>query len=128
MKNRALICAALAATAVAVVAVPAFGGAAGESHAKRATKTVGVYDDYYTPTKLKVKKGAKVQWVWASGNTDTHNVVLKKGPKGVRKGDFESSSGAVGLKFKRQFKKIGTYDFICTYHKSVMKMELKVKK
>ena len=34
----------------------------------------------------------------------------------------------MGVKFKRKFKVPGTYNFICTYHKSVMKMDVKVKK
>ena len=134
MRRRSLICAAVAATALAVagVAVPAFGG----TDAKRSTTNVTVGDDYYAcskctgtvPVKLKVKKNAKVKWVWSSSNTDTHNVKLTGGPKGVKPKDFTSGDYAVGAKFKRKFKVPGNYSFICTYHKSVMKMDVKVKK
>ena len=46
-----------------------------------------------------------MKWVWSDANTDTHNVVLtNEHPKKVKKSDFRSSSGAVGIKFKRKFK------------------------
>ena len=66
--------------------MPAFGG----TEAKRSTTNVTVGDDYYScskctgtvPVKLKVKKNAKVKFVWSSANTDTHNVKLtSKHPK-----------------------------------------------
>lgn len=133
MRRLALISAAVAATALAVVAMPAFGG----TEAKRSTTNVTVGDDYFAcpkctgtvPVQLKVKKNAKVKWVWSSANSDTHNVKLtSKHPKGVKPKDFTSGDYAVGAKFKRKFKVPGTYAFICTYHKAVMKIDVKVKK
>jgi plastocyanin len=133
MRRQALICAAIAATVVTVVAMPAFGG----TEAKRSTTNVTVGDDYYScskctgtvPVKLKVKKNAKVKWVWSSANTDTHNVKLtSKHPEGVKPKDFTSGDYAVGAKFKKKFKVPGKYSFICTYHKSVMKIDVKVQK
>jgi plastocyanin len=49
-------------------------------------------------------------------------------PKGVKRSDYRSSSGAVGLTFKRKFEVKGEYGFVCTFHKSQMKFDLKVKK
>ncbi len=133
MRRRALTCAAVAATAIAAVAVPAFGGV----ETKRATTSVTVADNYFAcgkctgtvPLDLKVDKNSKVNWVWSSSNTQTHNVKLTgTHPKGVKPKDFTSGSYSVGAKFKRKFTVPGTYGFICTYHKSVMKMDVKVKK
>jgi len=124
LRRRVLIGLAVAATASAV-AVPLTSAAPDKG--KTANVTVG--DDYFAPTDVTVKKGDKVKWVWSDENTDTHNVVLtSKHPKGVKASDFRSSSGAVGLTFKRKFDKAGKYGFVCTYHKSVMKVNLTVKK
>ena len=72
---------------------------------------------------------SSVKWVWDSSNTNTHNVILtSKHPKDVKASDFRSSSGAVGISFKRKFKVPGKYGFICTYHRSEMKFGLTVKK
>ena len=123
-RRRSLIGCALAATALAAVAGPA-------SAVKTADKTakVTVADDYFAPTDVKISKNSKVKWVWASDNTDTHNVKLTSThPKGVKPSDFSSSSGAVGLVFKRKFTVPGKYGFICTYHRSEMKQTLTVKK
>ena len=118
--------AGLAAIALVAVAVPA---SIGSEQGRRATKTVTVADDFFAPTDLEVKKGTKVKWVWDSSNTNTHNVILtSKHPKDVKASDFRSSSGAVGISFKRKFKVPGKYGFICTFHRSEMKFGLTVKK
>jgi plastocyanin len=124
-RGAGLACALTAIAASSAIAVPASSGA-GE-----ASKTPGVTvaDDYFAPTDVKVKKGSKVKWVWDSYNTDTHNVVLgSKHPKDVKANDFRSRSGAVGLTYAPKFTVPGTYEFICTYHKSVMRMDVKVTK
>jgi plastocyanin len=126
VRRRALVACALAAAAVSAVAVSA---SSGSPAAKRATTKVTVADDYFAPTGLKVKRDDKVKWVWSDANTDTHNVVLtNEHPKKVKKSDFRSSSGAVGIEFKRKFVVPGTYGFICTYHRGQMQMTLKVKR
>ena len=66
-----------------------------------------------------MKKNAKVKWVWASDNTDTHNVKLTEThPKGVKPTTSRSATDAVGRHFKRKFTVPGKYGFICTYHKT----------
>lgn len=126
VRRRTLAACALAAAAISAIAVPVSSGA---PQGASKTSTVAVADDYFTPTALKIKQGSKVNWVWSDGNLDTHNVVLTNDhPKKVKRGDFRSSSGAIGLAFKRKFKVPGTYGFICTYHRSVMRMSLKVKR
>lgn len=125
--RRTLISAALAAAAVTVIALPVTGGAS--TDAKRATKTTSVEDDFFAPDELKVRKNDKVKWVWSDENTNTHNVVLTgKHPKGVKASAYRSGSAVSSFAYKRKFKVPGTYGFVCTYHKTVMKQTVKVKK
>jgi plastocyanin len=123
-KRKALVgCAAVAATALAVV-VP---GASGTQFAK--AKTVTVADDTFTPATVSVKSGGKVQWVWAPENLDTHNVVLtKEHPDGVKTRDYRSGDAAIRYKYTAKFEVPGKYEFICTYHKTVMRTTVTVKK
>jgi plastocyanin len=124
---------AVLATAAAVGAgaatVPAASNAGGPvaGAAGGAAKTIKVGDDFFSPTSVKVKKGDKVKFKWLSSNGNPHNATLEKGPKGVKKRDFKSATGAIGIKFAPKFKKKGTYDFICTIHPTVMKTTVKVK-
>jgi plastocyanin len=125
LRPRALTACALAAAAVSAVAV---GGASGAEQANKTPK-VTVADDYFAPTNVKVARKGKVKWVWDSANTNTHNVVLgKEHPDDVKANDYRSESGAVGITYAPKFKVPGKYEFICTYHKSVMRMTVKVKK
>jgi plastocyanin len=119
---------------VAAVALPVSGFAAGDSgHAKRSVKKVTVADDFYSPTDLQVtagRTGKEVKFKWDENNTDSHNVVLKSGPKSLthkEKKKFKSAVGSVGVRFNPVFKKKGTYKFICTIHPTVMKLSVKVK-
>lgn len=130
MRRPLTIAAALLAAAGLALA-PAMGLAA-------KTKSVGVHDDYYAPTKVKVKKNAKVKFKWDKINLNPHNVTLKKGPRGVKKSKpcthgkitkcNKSGTGAIGIKFTPTFNKPGTYNFICTIHPTTMKMKVVVKK
>ena len=54
--------------------------------------------------------------------------VTNKHPDGVDPNDYKSISGSTGVDFKRRFKVPGRYGFVCTFHRSVMRLELKVKK
>jgi plastocyanin len=88
---------------------------------------VKVLDDFYKPDNVKIKKGKKVRWKWGQ-DFNTHNVTLKKGPKGVKKSKFRSQTSATeGFTFTKKFKKPGKYNFYCTIHPDVMKMIVKVK-
>jgi plastocyanin len=89
------------------------------------TRTVMIRDDYFSPAKLTVKAGTAVKWVWGSGLTGTHDVMLDKHPRGVA--PFMSDYAAGGYSFKRTLKKPGTYTFICDLHQG-MKMSVVVKR
>ena len=88
-------------------------------------KKVNVGDDYYGPTKLTVRPGTTVKWVWQAGNVNSHDVKLKKGPAGAKK--FHSPSASSQFTFKQTLKVPGTYSIICTVHTS-MTMKIVVKK
>lgn len=136
MKRTIAIAAAL--IAALSLSMPA-AGVAGKAKAKPKTAKVKVLDDYFAPSSLAVKKGTKVKFKWGDDNINTHNVTLKKGPKGVKKskkpcakGDItkcnKSNSGVRGINFAPTFNKKGTYNFVCTIHPTVMKLTVKVKK
>jgi len=124
----------LAMFSMAAVVMPATGVAGKGKKAK-----VKVIDDFFSPDTLKVKKNTKVSFKWDKTNLNTHNVTLKKGPKGVKKtkkpcakGKItkcnKSASGSIGINFAPTFNKKGTYKFVCTIHPTVMKLTVKVKK
>ena len=120
-----------AITAVAVTgaaAAPVAGAAAHQSKHKSVVKKVKVADDFYSPTKMTIRVGDKVNFVWAPSNVDTHNVTLVKGPKGVNKRKFTSLSGSTHFHFERKFTVPGKYHFLCTIHPTMMNFYLTVKK
>jgi plastocyanin len=117
MKLRHGVLAVLAVAGVAIL--PSASALGGTTH----TKTVTVGDDFYGPTKLTVKKGTTVEWVWGEDDFDSHDVKLKSGPKGVAK--FHSASAAQDYTFSRKLTKVGTYKIVCTLHQDMV-MTIKV--
>ena len=97
----------------ALAVVPAASGAA----AKPKPVSVKVGDDYFAPTKLKVAAGTTVVWRWLAVNGNTHDVKLRKGPKGVKR--FQSDPAAAYYSFKRKLTVKGTYNVICTFHEDM---------
>jgi plastocyanin len=121
-----------AVTAVALtgaVAAPVAGAAThvAAKH-KSVVKKVKVVDDFYSPTKMTIRVGDRVNFVWAASNVNTHNVTLVKGPKGVNKRRFTSLSGSTHFHFERKFTVPGKYHFLCTIHPTMMNFYLTVKK
>jgi plastocyanin len=90
-----------------------------------ASGTLG--DNYFTPQKLKVKKGTTVTWKWPGFEEagDVHDVKLVKGPAGVKK--FHSEAASTDYSFKRKLKVAGTYKLACTLHHE-MRMTITVRK
>ena len=127
LKSRLLTGLVLAAIATSAIAVSAGADSTPKPRAKTAKVTIG--DDFYAPSSVTIKKGDKVKWKGEPSTLNTHNVVVtKKRPKGVKKGDFRSATGSAGLKFTAKFKKPGKYGFICTFHRTTMKMDVTVKR
>ena len=98
----------LATAGLAAAAVPAFA----------ATRTVNVDDNFFSPSKLSVKKGTTVKWRW-TGDAP-HNVRVVKGP--VKFGSSIKSSGS----YRKTMRRRGTYRLVCTIH-SGMDMTLRVR-
>lgn len=126
LRHRRVVAAGIAAIGCAA-AVPVATSAAA-SKPKVVTKTVGVGDDFFKPTKLTIKQKNAINFVWKKANFDSHNVTLVKGPKGVKHSKFTSITGTSGIHFKRQFTTPGTYHFICTIHPESMRLTVVVNK
>ena len=113
--------------AAVVLAVLGLGGAlvAPAQAGKSVRKNVKVGDYFFSPRKLTIKKNTTVIWHWPKIAGDTHDVALKKGPKGVKK--FRSDYFAAGVSYKQKFKVKGTYSIYCTLHPTTMKETIVVK-
>jgi plastocyanin len=93
--------------------------------AAASTKTVKIGDSYYSPARMTVRAGTTIRWVWPDGLSNTHDVMLDSGPRGVP--HFMSAYAAGGYTFKRTLKKPGTYKIICDLHQG-MKQTIVVKR
>lgn len=104
--------------------------AAASSSKKKTSKikTITVADDYFSVTRLTIKEGQEIKWVWSRQNFDSHNVTLISGPKKVSHKKFTSATGVFGIKFERTFLTPGKYHFQCTIHPDSMNTILTVKK
>lgn len=131
MKKAGMI--TLALVAAMALAVPALGSGGNRSSTIKTAATVKVADDFYAPTYVKFtagNQGKKVKFKWDSSNTDSHNVILKRGPGSLTRKEkkyFKSATGAIGIRFQPTFKKRGTYHFVCTIHPTQMQLDVKVK-
>jgi plastocyanin len=110
--------------AVCAVGVPT---ALGTTKRTPVVKNVQVKDDFYSLSKVSIKHGQQVNWIWNTTNFDTHTVTLIKGPKGVSKRKFSSIQASAGIHFKLTFTKAGTYHFQCQLHPLQMNMTVTVK-
>jgi plastocyanin len=110
---------------IAVIALGAAAAVPGMAETKRATKQVGVYDDYFNPEEVKIHKGDRVKWVWDQFSVEDHNVTLKKGPgKKFHSPDKHYPTDP----YVHRFKKRGRYKIWCTLHPQSMKMTVRVKR
>ena len=117
--------AALLAAGVAAVAVIPAGMAGGAAKKAPKPRVVKVADDYFGPAKITgLTRGRTVLWKWLAVNGNTHDVKLKKAPKGVKK--FHSDAATADFTFKRKLKVKGKYVLICTFHED-MRMTIWVK-
>ena len=115
----------IACLVVGAVGVPT---ALGTTTRKPVVKKVQVVDNFYSPTKVAIKTGQQVNWIWNKNNFNTHSVTLIKGPKGVNKHKFSSIQASEGVHFKLTFLKPGVYHFECMLHPLEMNMTVTVKK
>ncbi len=88
-------------------------------------KVVRIYDNFYSPSEIKVGRDTVVVWKWPNDTGDVHDVKLKEKPKGAKR--FWSDPASVGYKFKRKLTVPGKYHIICTLHEE-MEMDITVRK
>jgi len=109
MRKKLLVLLAIASLTIAgILAAQAFA----------ATKKVTVKDNFFSTSKVTVKKGGKVTWRW-SGTNNSHNITSSKG-------HFSSATKTSGT-YSHKFNKRGTFTVICTIHPSQMRMKVVVK-
>jgi plastocyanin len=96
--------------AAGAIAVPALAAS---------SKTVQVKDNKFVASKITVKKGTTVKWIWKG--RAPHNVTVTKGPAKF------SSKTIVKGSFSKKLTKAGTYTILCTIHAPGMKMVVTVK-
>jgi plastocyanin len=113
---------ALAATGLTLAVVPAQAGSA----KKPKPRTVRVADYYFSPARLTVKAGTTVVWKWPAGGGDSHDVVLRKGPRGAKK--FASEIFSADERFPQKLKVPGKYLIVCTLHEEDMQQTIVVKR
>ena len=113
--------------AVAVVAGVALLSATPAQAARPKGKTIRIFDNYFVPDAVKVKRGATVTWKWPGFDQagDVHDVKLKSGPKGVKK--FHSEAASTDYTFKRRLRVVGKYRIVCTLHEE-MRMTIRVRR
>jgi plastocyanin len=123
---------ATAVLAVALIGSPTDVAATAEVTGKKcgskAAARVKIGDDFFAPRRITVQRCTKVKWRWLPGNLHVHDVTLRKAPPKVRKRDFKSGTGSIGLRFSRRLKRPGTYKFVCSVHRTVMKLTIVVRR
>jgi plastocyanin len=116
MLNRLLTTAGTAAAAAALLLAPS--AAARPADASRAPqkRTVGVFDNYFTPTKLTVNRRSLITWRWDETAADVHDLKVTSAPKGFKR--FTIDPAAAGFKVSRRLTLPGRYRFLCTFHEN----------
>lgn len=102
-----------------MIAVAAPAGAQSQQGEAAKTRTIGVYDNYYSPDNVTVKRGTKVKWVWKN-TYNWHNVKVRSGPT-----YFKSKKKKTGS-FTKKLSKAGVYQIYCTVHPTYHKMQITV--
>jgi plastocyanin len=87
------------------------------------TQRVKVEDNRYSPKRLTVAKGTRIEWIWSRASDGRHDVYLEQGPEGVAR--FRSPPATAPFSFARKLRKPGTYKFLCTVHEN-MRMRIGV--
>ena len=119
-KARNIGLAALVAAGLSLGVAPA---QAGKTPIK---KTVKIGDYFFTPETMTVKKDTYVIWKWPTEGGDGHDVVLRKGPKGVKK--FASDVFFADEKYRKKLTVPGKYYILCSLHPDEMKQTITVKR
>ena len=112
---------------LALAAGVALLGAAPAQAAAPKRKTVRIYDNYFLPGALTVKRNTVIVWRWPGFDEagDVHDVKLKSRPRGAKR--FHSEAASTGYTFKRKLTVPGRYRIVCTLHDG-MTMKIRVRR
>ncbi|MDZ7746223.1 MAG: plastocyanin/azurin family copper-binding protein [Halobacteriales archaeon] len=97
------------------------GSGGGELPGSGTTETVAVgpgAENIFDPAELQVLPGTTVNFTWGS---DGHNVVPESIPEGAT-WEGKGEAGVIfpeGTEYSHTFETLGTYDYVCTPHKSL---------
>jgi plastocyanin len=94
------------------------------------TVSVTVADSYYAPSKLTIRRGTLLRWIWSPRNHKFHDVHLLSGPRGLSaRGSYSTRKRFVrNAVFKKAFSTLGRYEFFCSVHPRKMRLSLTVSK
>jgi plastocyanin len=84
--------------------------------------SIDVKNFFFSRPNVKVKRGAKLNWLFKSEDGELHNVTLANGPRG-----FASPNHGTDAKFSYRFKKRGKYQIFCGLHPVAMTETVTVK-
>ena len=115
---RRLIALAAAGTALAAAAAPAVAGSP-------PSRSIGVGDNFFRPTRLTVDSGTRLVFRWRDGNNNPHDVALTSAPRGVAK--WKSPIRTNDYTYRRSVRRAGTYRIICTVHPTQMRLTVRVR-
>ena len=89
--------------------------AGGDVSAAR-TKTVQVGDDFFSPTRVRIRRRDIVRWVFVGEDEHTVTEVNNR---------FTSPEMTTGV-YRRRFRRAGTFRILCALHPSTMRMRVVV--
>ena len=101
--------------ALALGSAPASGGATG---ARAKLRNVIVGSNFYSPSRLTIRRGDRVRWIWRGG-MDRHDVNVRRGPE-----RFHSPTQTSGT-YARRFRRPGTFKLYCTQHRMFMTLKVR---
>jgi plastocyanin len=112
MKRLIAVLAAVAVTAAAFLAIPAFG----------ATRSVSLRDNVFSPRTLTVRRGDTVKFTWRGRNP--HNITTTSRPRGAPR--ITAGVKTRGT-YRKRLTRRGTYRLLCTIHQPTMRMTIRVR-
>ena len=116
MSRPAIAATALAGLLAVAVPVAASASASGPTATASAVK-VAVKDNRFSPSRVSVRKGGRVTWVWSRRNRQAHNVTGSS---------FGSLTRSRGYRYSHRFPRRGSFLIVCTVH-SGMEMRVRVR-
>jgi plastocyanin len=83
---------------------------------------IDVKSFFFSRPNVRVKRGAKLNWLFKGAGADLHDVTLANGPRG-----FASANYGTKAKFSYRFKVRGRYQIFCALHPVAMTETVTVK-